>query len=140
VTHSKERGFFFSCLLGDAWWLGSALVLLLISCSFLVLSPNPSALIFPIALAILYGSGIIGGFASVRLTKDGVLSGALSGVIAALFLMAVSFLPLYPSGVDIVTSVLCSLLLIPAFAVGSVIGHKREKTTLYSFKKKKRYS
>lgn len=130
MKHSSEneRGLLLSCLLSQIAWLASAVILLLIFCAAAYSTANPSAITAPMSLCALYLSSIIGGIAAVRLSGDGIASGALSGLITAALVFLLSALPLPDSVFALPQSLIFTSLVIPASILGAVIGHKRSNT------------
>ena len=130
MKHNGEnkRGFFLSCLLAQAVWLISAIVLLVIFSIIAYSTADPDSIIAPMALCALYISSAIGGIGAVRLSGDGIASGALSGLFTALIVFLLSLLPFPSSGMEISKSLLFNVLVIPASMAGAVIGHKRKKS------------
>jgi len=116
-----------SVLLSQLVWLLSAAVLLSIFCTVSLSMRDPDGVIKPLSLCALYLSAIIGGMAAVRFSGDGILSGTLSGLITAAIVFALSALPLTDSSFSLPLSLILTLLIIPASAVGSILGHKRGK-------------
>ena len=123
---NKNRGILLSCIIAQAYWLGSALIMLLISCAVCVGLDDPDKAVKPICLAILYLSGMIGGFAAVKLSSDGLITSVVSSLFSAILLLLFAFLPFTESGFDTTTSVLCAFLIIPASVLGSILGRKKE--------------
>ena len=121
----KERSILLSCLLAQVWWIASAAVLLLILCAVISPLDDPDKVVKPLCMAALYISALIGGIAAVRISGDGIASGALSGVFTAIIVMMLAFVPFPESGFDALTSVLCALLVIPASVLGSILGHRK---------------
>ena len=130
--------FLTSCLLAQLFFMGIALVLLLVSCAIIVSFDDPDKVIKPVTLAILYLSALMGGISAVRLSGDGVASGAVSGIISSVIVLLLSFIPFPASVFDATTSIICVLLMIPSSVLGSVLGRKKSKKP-NSFKKKKLY-
>ena len=130
--------FLTSCLLAQLFFMGIALVLLLVSCAIIVSFDDPDKVIKPVTLAILYLSALMGGITADRLSGDGVASGAVSGIISSVIVLLLSFIPFPASVFDATTSIICVLLMIPSSVLGSVLGRKKSKKP-NSFKKKKLY-
>lgn len=130
MKHSaeKEKGILISCLMSQLVWLGSAIVLLLLLCAAAYLTDDPDAVTFPLSLCALYLSAIIGGAAAVRFSGDGIMSGALSGLITSLIVFMLSALPLPDSSFTLPLSLAYTALVIPASVIGSVIGRRKPKT------------
>lgn len=124
---TKERGILPSCVMSQGVWLLSALVLLLIFCAAAYSTADPDAITAPLSLCALYLSAVIGGIAAVRFSGDGIVSGLISGVITALLVFALSCLPLPETDIEFTRAILMNLLVIPASALGSLIGHRRSK-------------
>lgn len=133
----SEKSLLISCLISQIYWIVSAIVLMLIIGAVAVSLENPAAVLVPLCLATLYLSAIISGIAAVRYSHDGVLSGLLSGVITSALVMLLSFIPFPSSGLDTTTSLICALLVIPAAAIGSILGRKKENTRKMIAKKRK---
>ncbi len=134
----KETSLVISCLISQIYWIAAALVLLLVICAVAVSLENPDKIVTPLTLAALYLSAVISGIAAVKKSGDGIASGALSGTFTAIILMILSFLPFPSSGFDTTTSLLCSLLVIPAAVLGAVLGHRKRNTGTFSARKRKK--
>ena len=117
-----------SILLSQLGWLGSALLLLTVFCLIALSCDDPDSIILPLSLCALYLSSTVGGIFAVRLSGDGILSGALSGLITAGIVFLLSALPLTDSPFSLPTSLLLLSLIVLFSSVGAVIGHKRTKT------------
>lgn len=127
-TSENERGLLLSCLSSQIFWFISALVLLLLFCGIAYSTADPAAVTTPLSLCALYLSAMIGGIAAVRLSGDGIASGALSGLFTALLVFVISALPLPDSSFVMPQSIIYTVLIIPASILGAVIGHKRSRT------------
>lgn len=128
LTSENERGLLLSCLFSQIAWLASAVLLLLIFCAVAYSTSDPASITAPLSLCALYLSSLIGGVAAVRLSGDGIASGALSGLITAVLVFVLSALPLPESSFDLPQSLIFTALVIPASVLGAVIGHRRTKT------------
>ncbi len=126
-SQKKERTLLSACLLAQGVWLVSALVLLLILCATAYSTRDPDAITEPLSMCALYLSSIIGGVAAVRMSGDGIVSGLISGGITALLVMLLSCLPLPASGFDLTHSLIFTSLVIPASAVGALVGRRQRK-------------
>ena len=124
---AKERSILLSCVMSQGVWLLSALVLLLIFCAVAYSTADPDAITTPLSLCALYLSAVIGGISAVRFSGDGIVSGLISGIITALIVFALSCLPLPETDIRFSRAILLNLLVIPASALGSLVGHKRNK-------------
>ena len=124
-SHEGKRSIFLSALLSQAVWGLSAVLLLLVFCAVACSAEDPDRITGPLSLCALYVSSIVGGVAAVRLSGDGLVSGVLSGVFTVFLVWGLSFLPLPTAGNEISQSLLGLFMIIPAAAVGSVLGHKR---------------
>lgn len=133
----SSRGLFLSCLMSQIVCFVSAIILLLIFCSISNSMSDPESVSMPLSLCALYLSSIIGGVGAVKISGDGILSGLVSGVISAGIILLLSTLPLPPSGLSTIPSVILLLLVIPASVIGAFIGKKRNKK-IKNYKKKKR--
>ena len=127
MKHSAPRGFFVSCLLALLVWLITLVILLPLFCLIVSSTADPDAVLVPLSLCALYLSALACGIGAVRLTDDGVLSGAVSGLFLFLLLLLLSSLPLPPTSFDLARGTLYLALVIPVSVVGSVIGRKRAK-------------
>ncbi len=87
---------------------------------------DPDSVSHPLSLAALYISCFISGIAAVKLSGEGVSSGAISGIITAIIVLLLSLLPVCPSGFDSLTSIICTLLIIPAAVLGSLVEQKKK--------------
>ena len=122
---TKTKPLWLSCLLSQIFWAGTLILLLLISCAAANAAEDPGSLIRPLSLTCLYLSSLIGGFAAVRFSGDGILSGILSGTLTALLLLLLSCLPRPPSGMQFPANLLLTGAVIPAECAGALIGRKR---------------
>ncbi len=122
------RGIFLSCVYAQAVAVISGIILLLIFCAVAYGMADPDSVTVPLSLCALYLSALIGGIAAVRFSNDGIASGAISGVMTALIVFALSAIPMPLSGFELTTALICNALVIPASVLGSVIGHKRRKS------------
>lgn len=125
-SHEVGRGLFISSLQAQLVWIISAVLLLLIVCAIAFSTEDPDNLIFPLSLCALYLSAVIGGIVAVRLSGDGILSGFISGLITIVLIRLLSLLPIPVSDTELSVSILCTVMVLPAYLVGSVIGHKRK--------------
>ena len=116
-----------SILLSQLVWLASAVILLCLFCALSLTLRDPDSIIMPLSLCALYLSAVAGGAAAVRFSGDGILSGTLSGLITAFLVFVISSLPLPGSSFSMPMSILFTALIVPASAVGSVLGHRRSK-------------
>ena len=116
-----------SVLLSQIAWLASALILITFFSVITLSMDDPDSVIVPLSLCALYLSSAVGGIFAVRLSGDGVLSGALSGMISAGIVFCMSALPLYDSPFSLPTSLIPLSLIVVSSVIGSVIGHKRAK-------------
>lgn len=124
---TKTKPMWLSCLLSQAVWMAGLLILLLLSCAAANSSEDPGSMLRPLSLACLYLSALISGFAAVRFSGDGILSGLLSGCITALLMLLLSCLPLPDSGFLFPSTLLLTAAVIPAGCTGAMIGRKRQK-------------
>ncbi len=137
-SHEAKRSILLSSIQAQAVWAPSAVLLLLVFCTIAYSTDDPDSITLPLSLCALYLSAIIGGIAAVRLSGDGILSGLLAGTITAVLVYLLSLLPLPESHVELPMSLLYTVLVIPASAVGSALGHKRkEKPSGMKAKRKK---
>lgn len=124
---TKTKPMWLSCLLSQAVWAAGLVILLLISCAAANSSENPDSMIRPLSLACLYLSALISGFAAVRFSGDGILSGMLSGTVTALLMLLLSCLPLPESGAAFPMNLLLTAAVIPSSCAGALIGRKRNR-------------
>lgn len=124
---TKTKPMWLSCLLSQAVWAACLVILLLISCAAANSSENPDSMIRPLSLACLYLSALISGFAAVRFSGDGILSGILSGTVTALLMLLLSCLPLPESGAAFPMNLLLTAAVIPSSCAGALIGRKRNR-------------
>ena len=137
--HEKtSRSFLISCLLSQAVWLASILLLLLLFCAIAYSTADPDSIIRPLSLCALYLSSLIGGISAVRFSGDGIVSGCLSGIITTVIVFCISVLPLHDSGIEMPYSLIFLLLIIPASAAGSILGHRKEKKPKKNTRKRAR--
>ena len=138
---TKTKPMWLSCLLSQIFWAVSLLLLLLIACAAANAADDPGALIRPLSLTCLYLSALIAGFAAVRFSGDGLLSGILSGILTSLLILLLSCLPLPVSGVQFPVNLLLAGAVIPAECAGALIGrkrHSRKSPARKNFNKRKR--
>lgn len=138
---TKTKPLWLSCLLSQIFWSGTLILLLLISCAAANAAEDPGSLIRPLALACLYLSSLISGFAAVRFSGDGILSGFLSGAVTALLILLFSCLPLPASGFQFPANLLLTGAVIPAECAGALIGrkhHSRKSPARKNFNRRKR--
>ncbi len=126
-SQKKERTLLSACLLSQCVWFISALVLLLVLCAVAYSTRDPDAITEPLSMCALYLSAVIGGVAAVKLSGDGIVSGLISGGITAVLVLLLSCLPLPASGFDLTHSVIFTALVVPASALGALIGRRRRK-------------
>ena len=124
---TKTKPMWLSCLLSQAVWAAGLVILLLISCAAANSSENPDSMIRPLSLACLYLSALISGFAAVRFSGDGILSGMLSGTVTALLMLLISCHPLPESGAAFPMNLLLTAAVIPSSCAGALIGRKRNR-------------
>ena len=124
---TKNKPIWLSCLLSQAVWAAGLLILLLLSCAAANASEDPGSMIRPLSLACLYFSALISGFAAVRFSGDGILSGMLSGSVTALLMLLLACLPLPGSGFLFPYTLLLTACVIPAGCAGALIGRKQHK-------------
>ncbi len=122
-----ERSFFISCLISQAVWAVSGIVFLLILCAVASSMADPDSVIVPLSLCALYLSSMIGGIAAVRLSKDGIMSGLVSGILTAIIVFAVSSLPFSGGNFKTTESLIYGALIIPVSCIGALIGKKKSK-------------
>ena len=121
------KGFLPSCAFAVAVFVSLGLVLLLVSCAVAVSLDDPSSVAVPLSLVSLYLASFGCGIAASGLSGAGIAAGALAGTFASALVLALSLLPLSPSGFDQMQALIYALLIIPASVLGSVIGRKRPK-------------
>lgn len=141
-THDQPRPFFLSCILSQIAWLLSVLLLLLIFSAAAASMVDPDSVLVPFSLCTLYLSALIGGIAAVRLSGDGIASGAVSGCITMLLVFGFSLLPLETSPFSFPHSLCLTACTVPASVLGAVIGHKRKQNPakkMRSLKRKRPY-
>ncbi len=125
-SHEVKRSLFLSSVKAQIAWGASAVILLLLFSLIAYNSADPDSLILPLSLCALYLSAVIGGFAAVRLSGDGIMSGLLSGLITIVLIRLLALLPFPNSYTELSLSILYTLLVFPASVVGSILGHKRK--------------
>ena len=88
---------------------------------------DPDSVTRPLSLAALCLSALAGGIGAVRFTRDGLLSGLVSGTVSVLLLRILTVLPASPSGME-TGQMLFFLCLLPVLSVcGAVLGKRRRK-------------
>jgi len=125
--NSSPRPMLQSVLLSQIAWFASAVLLLTVFSVIALSMDDPDSVITPLGLCALYISSAVGGIFAVRLSGDGILSGALSGLITAGLVFLISVLPLHNSAFSLPSSLIPLAMIVPASVIGSVIGHKRTK-------------
>ena len=118
------------------------LLTLAVFCAIAYSLADPDSVIVPLSLAALYISGIAGGIAAVRFSGDGILSGWLSGVLSALLLWGLSFLP-FPAAEQafpVLPAAVLFLCIPLSSLIGSVVGKRRRKVTRQSPARMRRHS
>ncbi len=104
----------------------SGLVLLLLFCAIASSSEDPDSMITPLSLCALFLSSFCGGFSSVRLSGDGLLSGIASGAVTSAVIFLLSLFPLADTGSNGGNTLLCYLCIIASAAAGAIIGKRRK--------------
>lgn len=137
--NEKSRSILLSCALSQIAWLVSAVVLLLVFCAIAYSMADPDSVTQPLSLCALYLSAVIGGIAAVRLSGDGIASGAMSGLFTALLVFCLSALPLPDSAFAMPMSLVFIALIIPASILGSVLGHKKAKNPAKKIRKARQH-
>lgn len=135
MEHTKDKPtlavLFFSAVRAQIVMFLTGLVLLLLFCAIAYSLADPDTVTVPLSLAALFAGGLAGGIAAVRFSGDGILSGWLSGVMSALLLWLLSFLPIQTaSGAShfaLVPETILFLCLPLSSLIGAVIGRKRGK-------------
>lgn len=105
---------------------GIGLILLILFCTIAYQMKDPDSVIMPLSLCALYISNLVGGFAAVRFSGDGILSGLISGGITMLLIRLLSLLPFPASQMSSVQAGLFFALIPAASVCGSIIGKKRK--------------
>jgi len=131
----EPRPFLLACLLSQIAWFLSALILLLLFCAIAVSMEDPGSVTVPFSLCALYLSAVIGGIAAVRLSGDGIASGAVSGCFTMLLVFALTALPLENAPFEFPLTLILTACIIPASVLGAVIGHKKQKNPAKQIKK-----
>lgn len=125
-SYSKS-GLFVSAIRAQIVVLITAAILLTAFCAVAYSTDDPDSIIIPLSLCALYLSAISGGIAAVRFSGDGIISGLLSGAVSLAVIFLLSLLPLHPSGLDSRVRLILTILIVPASAAGSIIGHKKKE-------------
>lgn len=121
---------FISAIRAQLILLLTAIVLLIVFCAVAYSLDDPDTVIIPLSLAALFGSGLAGGIAAVRISGDGLFSGWLSGVVSALLIWLMSFLP-FPAAAHSFAPLPATILFLclpVSSLIGAVIGRKRKKS------------
>ena len=131
VSEHREVGSMLqSALFGALCGMLSSLVLLFIVALICYRSPDPDALLSPLALGALFVSSFVSGFAALRRNRtSALLCGAAAGILLALFFLALSFFFVGKTE-DALSPVLSWLIraaMIPVAAVGGFAGLPRKK-------------
>ncbi|MBQ7920985.1 MAG: DUF3792 family protein [Clostridia bacterium] len=129
-TSHKNNSVFSAMLTGiciaQLFVVGIGLLLLLVFCAIACQMKDPDSVILPLSLCALYISSLAGGFAAVRISGDGILSGLISGGLTMLLVRLLSLLPLPPSQMTPLQAGIFFALIPAASVCGSVIGKKRK--------------
>ncbi len=113
----------------------SGALFILLFCAAANASEDPDSIITPLSLCALFLSSFCGGFASVRLSGDGILSGIAAGIVTSAVIFLLSLLPLFLSGANSVNVPLCYFCIIASSAAGAIIGKRRTPTKHHHRKK-----
>ncbi len=127
-----------ACVKAQLAVLITGLVLLLVFCAIAASMEDPDSVLRPLSLSALFLSAFAGGFAAVRLSRDGVVSGICSGAVTVALFFLLSLLPLPDSDATLSGNLLLYLCMIASAAAGSVIGKRRNANKGYKTKAKKR--
>lgn len=128
-TNENERGIFFCALKAQIAFVISGLILVLVFCAIAYATSDPNSIIKPLSITALYLSAAMGGISAARISGGSLLSGFISGVITALTVLLLSYIPIYKSGMDTVTSLILNAFIIPAATVGAFAGKPRAKNS-----------
>ena len=123
---TKTKPMWAACLLSQAVWAGALLIFLLISCCAANAAEDPGSMIAPLSLACLYLSSLVSGFAAVRFSGDGILSGILSGALTAVLMLLLACFPLPASSFAFPYTLIYTAIVIPCACAGAFIGRKRK--------------
>ena len=128
-TNENERGIFFCALKAQIAFVISGLILVLVFCAIAYATSDPNSIIKPLSLSALYISAAIGGICAARLSGGSLLSGIISGIITALAVLLLSFIPIYKSGMDTGNTLILNAFIIPAAFMGAFVGKPRAKNS-----------
>lgn len=135
MEHTKDKLTFaallFSAIRAQIVMFLTGFILLFLFCTIAYSLADPDTVTIPLSIAALFGGGLAGGIAAVRFSGDGILSGWLSGVISALLIWLLSFLPVQTvsgtSNFELIQATILFLCLPFSSLIGAVIGRKRSK-------------
>lgn len=132
-TSHKNRSAFQAMLTGagvaQLFTLGIGFLFLLLFCAIAFHMKDPDSVILPLSLCALYIGCLAGGFAAVRASGDGILSGCISGGVTMLLFRLIALLP-FPAPEFSPVQAGIFFALIPVFSVcGSIIGKKRKSAS-----------
>ena len=116
-----------AALMGTGIGLLSLLLLLLLFCMAASGAENPGPLVAPFALCSLYLAGLAAGVAGARISGAGPLGGLMSGTFFLCAVFLLSALPLPDSGFPASAGWIFLLLLLPAAALGGILGTRKTK-------------
>ena len=136
MEHTKDKPtiavLLFSAVRAQIAMFLTGLALLFLFCAVAYSLADPDTVVVPLSLTALFAGGLAGGIAAVRFSGDGILSGWLSGVMSALLVWLLSFLPIPmangASQLELVPATILFLCLPLSSLIGAVIGRKRSKT------------
>lgn len=139
LAHAKGGvGIAAACLRAQLAVFLSGLVLLLIFCAIAASMEDPDTVIRPLSLSALFLSALCGGFYAVRLSRDGVVSGLVSGCMTAVLVLLLSLLPLPDSEAVLQTNIPVYLSVLGSSAAGAMIGKRRKPKNASMARRKRR--
>ncbi|MBQ3706280.1 MAG: TIGR04086 family membrane protein [Clostridia bacterium] len=122
----KREGAALSAFKGAGGGLGVTLALLLLFCAILTAVEDPGPLVVPLSLASLYLGGIAAGVIGAKRSRNGSAGGFYAGCAFAAGVFLLSLLPLPSSAFPVSAAMIFLGLLLPAGALGGILGTKKQ--------------
>ncbi len=127
-----------ACVKAQAVVLLTGLALLLVFCAIAASMEDPDSVLRPLSLCALFLSTFAGGFAAVRMSGDGVMSGICAGAVSVVLVLLLSLLPFADSEAEFSGNLLMYLCMIASSAAGAMIGKRRKPNKSPMARAKKR--
>ena len=123
----KRDGLLPAAVKGAGIGIAVTAALLFLFCAILSGTEDPGPLTAPLALCALYLGGIAAGVCGAKRSKGGAAGGFLAGCVLACAILVLSLLPLPPSSFPATASMIFLGLLLPAGALGGILGTKKQQ-------------